>query len=136
MTLLSQNKKADIPFKLAYRHIISLNYYPIWLPGVTSLGGCINDSVPSLSSTDNNIPCDSTPFSLRGSRLATKHTCLPTRSSGLYHAAIPDMIVRLPIPSSIRNWSSLSAFGTFMHSNTLPTRRARFAKSSNAILAF
>ena len=57
--------------------------YFTWHPGTTSPCGPITTRLPSAFSAERIMPCDSTPFSLRGSKLAMKHTSLPTRSSGL-----------------------------------------------------
>lgn len=48
----------------------------------SSVAGEMTIKRPSASSAERIIPCDSIPFNLRGSRLATKHTFLPTKSSG------------------------------------------------------
>ena len=51
-------------------------------PGFTSADGEMTTSEPSGFIAERIIPCDSTPLSFLGAKLATKHTCLPTRSSG------------------------------------------------------
>ena len=61
------------------------------LPGFISPSGAMSRSLVS-SSTDRIIPRDSRPRMVRGARLATTQTCLPTSSSGLKCAAIPDRI--------------------------------------------
>ena len=58
-------------------------YQPTVLPGRTSPCGPITISLPSASSALRIIPSETIPRSLRGSKLAMKHTSLPTRSSGL-----------------------------------------------------
>ena len=46
-------------------------------PGLISPSGLISRTEPLPSSAANNMPSDSTPLSLRGSRLATNTTKLP-----------------------------------------------------------
>ncbi len=51
-------------------------------PGLTAPVGPITTSLPPADAAESIMPCDSIPLSLRGGRLAMKHTCLPTSSSG------------------------------------------------------
>ena len=57
-------------------------HYPTFTPLVTGWLGVISTRRPSLSSALRIMPWLSTPFSLRGGKLAMKHTCLPTRAVG------------------------------------------------------
>ena len=79
------------------------------------------------------MPFDSTPQSFTGFRLATITTFLPIRSSGLYHAAMPDTTCLPPKPSSSCKQRSFLDFFTFSQSLTRATLRSTFAKSSMVI---
>ena len=57
-------------------------FYPTLQPGVTMSLGVRSTRRPSLSSALSIMPWLSTPLSLRGGKLAMKHTCLPTRACG------------------------------------------------------
>ena len=58
-------------------------FQPTLAPGFTSREGEATTRLPSASTALRIIPSESTPLSLRGSKLAMKSTCFPTRSSGL-----------------------------------------------------
>ena len=63
--------------------------------------------------------------------MATTTTDRPLRSSGVYHAAMPEQTVRgVPLPSSSVSLSSFFAFSIGSQSTTFATRRSIFAKSS------
>ena len=76
------------------------------------------------------------PRILRGAKLATMVTCLPTISSGLKCIAMPERMVLFSKPRSTNNSKSLSAFSTFFASTIVPTRRSIFPKSSKTISGF
>ncbi len=56
---------------------------PISLPGATSPSTVSRRRLPSGSSAQRSIPSETCPAILRGAKLATSTTVLPTRSSGL-----------------------------------------------------
>lgn len=58
-------------------------FYPISLPAIMSLSTVITERLSLSSIAASIIPCDSTPHILRGARLVTTATFLPTISSGL-----------------------------------------------------
>src|SRR6185503_1787169 len=90
---------------------------------------------PPASEAASSIPCETTPLSLAGLRLATTTTVLPTSDSGLYFAAMPATMVRVPVPMSTVSFSSLSAPCTFSAATIFAVRRSTLAKSSMAISA-
>ncbi len=57
--------------------------YPTSDPGATFRSTVTTLREPSAFTAERIMPWLSMPFSLRGARLAMKHTCLPTSSSGL-----------------------------------------------------
>lgn len=61
----------------------SLFCYPISLPAIISLSTVITERLFLSSIAARIMPCDSTPHILRGARLVTTATFLPTISSGL-----------------------------------------------------
>src|SRR3989344_2535111 len=72
-----------------------------------------------------------TPRILRGVRFTIYGSCFPTRSSGFFHSAIPDTIVRSPSsPKSTAHLMSLSVSGTISAAITVPIRMSSLAKSS------
>ena len=73
----------DTSFGIGATILIKISSYFTSEPGaISSVAGEMTIKRPSASSAERIIPCDSIPFNLRGSRLATKHTFLPTKSSG------------------------------------------------------
>lgn len=80
----SRTKKSpDTSFGIGATILIKISSYFTSEPGaISSVAGEMTIKRPSASSAERIIPCDSIPFNLRGSRLATKHTFLPTKSSG------------------------------------------------------
>lgn len=58
-------------------------HYPTWLPGFTGRKSDVTLRPPSKFSAERIIPWLSMPIILRGAKLATKSTSLPTKSSGL-----------------------------------------------------
>ena len=76
------------------------------------------------------MPFDSMPRSLRGWRLATITTFLPTNASGEYVSAIPATIWRTSVPRSTSSRSSLEAPLTRSAALTSPTRMSTLRKSS------
>ncbi|GEM_PF-2247750 len=61
-------------------------FIPIYFisePGFTFTSGATNRNVPSASSANRIIPCDSIPRNFLGARFTKTETCFPTKSSGL-----------------------------------------------------
>lgn len=58
-------------------------HYPTWLPGFTGRKSDVTLRLPSKFSAERIMPWLSMPIILRGAKLATKSTSLPTKSSGL-----------------------------------------------------
>ena len=56
--------------------------YPTWVPFLTGAVTVVTTNLPSASTADRIIPCDSTPIILRGGKLAINSTCLPTKTDG------------------------------------------------------
>lgn len=125
--------------QLSYKRISALVlsrafcFYLTRLPLGSASSGWITLQVPSGISAAHIMPFDSTPQSLTGLRLATIITFFPTRSSGLYHSAIPETTCLPPIPSSSCKQRSFLDFFTFSALFTVATRRSVFAKSSIVI---
>ena len=81
-----------------------------------------------------SIPRLSTPQSILGLRFATIIMCFPSKSSGEYHWAIPETIVRgVSVPSFKVSSKSFFALLTGLQSITSAMRSSTFAKSSNSI---
>ena len=58
------------------------SFYPTFTPGFTSPWGPMTTRRPSASSALRIMPWLSMPLSLRGGKLAMKHTSLPIKSAG------------------------------------------------------
>jgi hypothetical protein len=80
-------------------------------PLAVSSSGLTNFSFP-LSSAIRIIPLLSMPLILRGARLATTTTCLPTMADGSKCRAIPETMVLFSVPRSTSSFRSLSGNGT------------------------
>gem|GEM_PF-1430873 len=67
----------------AHKHIATLAHYqPTWLPATTLRSTVTTESESSKLTADKIMPWLSIPLIVRGAKLATKQTCLPTKSSG------------------------------------------------------
>ena len=58
------------------------HYQPTWLPATTLRSTVTTESESSKLTADKIMPWLSIPLIVRGAKLATKQTCLPTKSSG------------------------------------------------------
>ena len=65
--------------KRAFNDMIA---YPTWLPLRTGAVTVVTTNLPSASTAERIIPCDSIPIILRGGKLAINNTCLPTSTDG------------------------------------------------------
>ena len=82
------------------------------------------------------MPWLSTPQSVAGLRFETTTTLRPTRSSGLYHFAMPEATVRgVPVPSFSVSFRSFLARLIGSQAVTSATVSSTFAKSSIVICA-
>src|SRR3989338_4159486 len=72
---------------------------------------------------------------MRGARFTIYGNCRPTNSSGFFHCAMPETMVRCPTssPKSTVHLMSLSVSGTSSAATTVPMRMSSFAKSSYVI---
>lgn len=74
--------RPDVWARLAGGVSLVLRGYFTWLPGFTSRSTVTTLRLPSAFSAESIMPWLSMPRSLRGGRLAMKHTCLPMSCSG------------------------------------------------------
>ena len=100
----------------------------------SSISSWTRSSPSSFHSEDRSIPQESRPIIFRGGRLTMAARVLPTRSSGLYHMAMPERIWRsVPVPSSRVNRRSFLDFFTASQALTFTTRKSQAAKLSNGV---
>ncbi len=102
------------------------------LPGRTPSGKKKTAAPPSSVSAARIMPSETylPPIIGRGARFATMPTFLPVRSSGAYHLAMPERMVRSRSPSKTDSLSSFLL--SFMRSQdtTCPTSISTLLKAS------